>query len=80
MVLNKDAADVTEQFIKGAEETLKIARQLNVNEFVGKARSPSCGCGEIYNGSFSGRLIPGNGVTVALLRRNGIKIIREEDL
>jgi uncharacterized protein YbbK (DUF523 family) len=79
-VMNKDGKDVTRQFIRGAEETLKIAKQLEAKEFVAKSGSPSCGCGQIYDGSFSGRLIDGDGVTTALLRRNGIRIIPEEDL
>jgi len=79
-VMNKDEKDVTGQFIRGAEETLKIAKQLKAKEFVAKSGSPSCGFGQIYDGSFSSRLIDGNGVTTALLRRSGIKIIAEEDL
>ena len=79
-VMNKNGKDVTGQFIRGAEETLKIAKQLKVKEFIAKSGSPSCGCGQIYNGSFSGRLIDGDGVTTALLRRNGIRIIPEEDI
>jgi len=79
-VLNKNGEDVTRQFIRGAEETLKIARQLKVKEFIAKSTSPSCACSQIYDGSFSGRLINGDGVTTALLKRNGIKIIPEEDL
>jgi uncharacterized protein YbbK (DUF523 family) len=78
-VLNKKGEDVTLNFIKGAEEVLKIARMFNVSEFIGKARSPSCGYGEIYDGSFSNKLIKGNGVTAALLERNGIKITTEEN-
>jgi len=79
-VLNKNGEDVTRAFIIGAEETLKIAKQLKVKEFIAKRGSPSCGCGQIYDGSFSGRLINGGGVTTALLRRNGIRITPEEDL
>ena len=79
-VLNKNGEDVTEQFIKGAKETLKIAWQLNIREFIVKSESPSCGCGQIYDGTFSGKLMGGDGVTTALLRRNGIRIIPEEDL
>jgi len=80
IVVNKNGQDVTREFIKGAEETLKIARQLNVEEFIAKSGSPSCGCGQIHDGTFSGKLIDGDGVTTALLRRNGIKTIPEEDL
>ena len=79
-VKNKTGKDVTKQFIKGAKETLKIAKLFKVKEFIGKSKSPSCGCGEIYDGSFSGKLIKGDGVTTALLKRNGIRVITEKDL
>lgn len=79
-VLNKEGKDVTKQFLVGANETLKIAKILNIEEFIAKQKSPSCGYGKTYDGSFTGRLIKGNGVTTALLARNGIKIIPEEEL
>jgi len=79
-VLNKDGVDVTGEFINGAEETLKIAQQLNIREFIGTARSPSCGCGQVYDGSFSGKLVSGDGVTTALLKRNGLKVSNLGDL
>ena len=80
IVVNKNGQDVTREFIKGAEETLEIARRLSIKEFIAKSGSPSCGCGQVYDGTFSGKLIDGDGVTTALLRRNGIKTIPEEDL
>ncbi|MQY59547.1 MAG: DUF523 domain-containing protein [Clostridia bacterium] len=79
-VKNKIGQDVTRQFIRGAKEALKIAKQYNIKEFIAKSRSPSCGCGFIYDGSFSKRLIKGDGVTVALFKRNGIKVISENDI
>jgi uncharacterized protein YbbK (DUF523 family) len=79
-VINKNGEDVTSQFIQGAEETLRFANRLKVKEFIGKFGSPSCGCGRIYDGSFSGKLISGDGVTTALLKRNGIRVIAEENL
>ena len=79
-VLNRNGEDVTRKFIKGAEETLNIAQQLNIKEFIAKSRSPSCGWGQIYDGTFSGRLIDGDGVTTTLLKKNGVRIIPEEDL
>jgi len=79
-VINKEGQDVTREFTKGAEETLKIARQLNIREFIAKSGSPSCGCGQIHDGTFSGKLIDGDGITTALLKRNGIKIMPEEEL
>ncbi len=79
-VRNRIGRDVRRQFIRGAKEALKIARQYNIEEFVAKSRSPSCGCGSIYDGSFSKRLIKGDGVTVALFKRNGIKVISENNI
>ena len=79
-VLNRNGEDVTQEFITGAEETLKIARLLHIKEFISKSKSPSCGCGQIYNGTFSQKLIDGDGVTTALLKRNGIRVITEEGL
>jgi uncharacterized protein YbbK (DUF523 family) len=79
-VLNKDGEDVTKGFIKGAQEALRIAEQFNIGEFIGKSKSPSCGCGQVYDGTFSGKLTDGDGIATALLRRNGIRIIPEENL
>lgn len=79
-VLNIDGEDVTQKFINGAEETLKIVKLFHIEEFIGKSRSPSCGCGQIYDGTFSPKLIDGDGVTTALLKRNGIRVISEGDL
>jgi len=79
-VLNINGEDVTQKFITGAEETLKIVKLFRIEEFIGKSRSPSCGCGQIYDGTFSRELIDGDGVTTALLKRNGIRVVTEEDL
>lgn len=79
-VINDDGDDVTEQFIKGAEETLKIALIYQVKEFIGKSFSPSCSGSKIYDGTFSGKLLNGRGITAELLMRNGIIIREEEDL
>ena len=78
-ILTKEGNDGTEQFLKGAYETLKIAKECGVKVAILKARSPSCGYGKIYDGTFTGSKIDGNGVTVELLRRNGIKVFSEED-
>lgn len=74
-VINKSNIDVTMQFEKGASETLKLAQKLNVKIAYLKQNSPSCGLGSIYDGTFSGNKIPGDGVTAKLLKENGIKII-----
>ena len=79
-VLNENGEDVTESFIRGAEETLKIARIYRVKEFIGLSLSPSCSCSKIFDGTFSGKLINGRGVTAELLMRNGIKVLEEKDL
>ena len=79
-VVTKTGKSVTENFENGAKEVLKLAKLFNINETILKQRSPSCGSGQIYDGTFSGTIINGDGVTTALLKRNGIKVISEEDL
>lgn len=79
-VVTKSGKDVTKYFKKGAEQVLKLAKLLGIKEAILKQKSPSCGCGQIYDGSFSGRAIRGNGVTTVLLKKNGIKVISDEDL
>ena len=71
--------DVTKEFLKGAERVLKFAKKNNVDLAILKAKSPSCGVGTIYDGTFSRKLINGDGVTAALLRKNGIKVMTEKD-
>lgn len=78
-VINQTGRDVTENFIRGAEESLKLARILGTKFAILKSKSPSCGYGEIYDGSFRGVLVKGNGVTAALFMKNGIKVITEKD-
>jgi simple sugar transport system permease protein len=65
------------QFNLGAEEALKIARLYHCRTAILKERSPSCGCGKVYDGTFSGSLTEGNGVTAELLRREGIEVYGE---
>lgn len=74
-VISKDGKDVTEQFIKGAHMALKEAKLCGAKKAHLQSRSPSCGCGKIYDGNFSGVFKTGDGVTAALLKDNGIKII-----
>ncbi|WZL74511.1 DUF523 domain-containing protein [Clostridiaceae bacterium 35-E11] len=79
MVINKEGQDQTRYFIKGAEETLRIAKLYGVKTAILKARSPSCGSGCIYDGSFSGGKKKGDGITAAILKQNGIKVLDEEN-
>lgn len=72
--------DVTEPFIIGAGKALKTAKENKITTAILKARSPSCGCGMIYDGTFSKKLIEGDGITAALLKLNGIKVITEEEV
>ena len=73
-VLTRDGRDVTEAFRQGAEKTLAIAQAKGAARAVLQVRSPSCGCGTIYDGTFSGKLVPGKGVTAQLLEQNGVKV------
>ena len=79
-VITKTGKDVTEYFKKGAKEVLKIAKLFNAKEAILKQESPSCGSGKIFDGTFSGKIIKGEGVTTALLKKNKIKVLSEEDL
>ena len=79
-VLNVNGLDCTNEFIKGAQETLKIALKFHSDTAILKSNSPSCGYGRIYDGSFLGKLADGNGVTSELLMQNGIKILTEKDI
>lgn len=79
-VISINGSDGTKEFISGAEETLKIAKGTGACIAILKAKSPSCGCGKIYDGTFSGNKIDGNGVTAELLIRNGIKVYTEDNL
>lgn len=79
-VINNEGTDVTLQFQRGAEEALRIGKIFGCSKAVLKTRSPSCGCGQIYDGTFSGTRIPGNGVTARLLIQNGFSVFSEEAL
>ena len=78
-VVSKDGADVTEAFRRGAAQACRIARLYGARLALLKARSPSCGHGEIYDGSFTGRRVPGSGVTAEALAAMGITVYSEAD-
>ena len=78
--MNEDGCDVTDAFRTGAERALEIARENGCTVAVLKSRSPSCGCGEVYDGSFTHTLTSGWGVTAALLRQAGLTVMDEENL
>lgn len=74
-VMSRDGVDRTEEFLAGAYATLELCRKHDAREVWLKAKSPSCGVGRIYDGTFTGTLRTGDGVTTALLRRNGIQVV-----
>lgn len=79
-VLDVHGNDVTANYLRGARESLKAARLAGATRAILKARSPSCGKDRIHDGSFSGTLREGAGVTSALFLHEGIEVVSEEDL
>lgn len=78
-VVTKSGEDVTDVFAQGAQETLRLANLFHCRTAVLKANSPSCGCGSVYDGSFTGKLVPGDGLAAALLKENGVFVLTEAD-
>ena len=78
-VFTRSRRDVTDMYIAGARRTLEIAKERGLTRAVMKALSPSCGCGYIYDGTFTKRRVCSNGVTAALLIENGISVCTEEE-
>jgi len=76
-VVTVDGQDVTSQFLAGAQAVLETARCFGLRRAVLKSRSPACGAGRIYDGTFTSRLRPGDGVATALLKREGIAVWSE---
>ena len=79
-VVTAGGRDVTEAYRRGAEAALALCRQNGCEAAVLKEKSPSCGCGQIYDGTFSRRLIVGDGVTAEALKAHGITIYGESDV
>ncbi|WP_026513185.1 DUF523 domain-containing protein [Butyrivibrio sp. LB2008] len=80
IVKNKDGTSVDAQFRKGAELALDIVIKNQVELVILQSRSPSCGVNTIYDGSFTGKIIPGQGVFAELLKKNNIKAIDVADI
>lgn len=78
-VFDSQGIDNSEYFKRGAEEVLKITKLFGAKCAVLKERSPSCGSFFIYDGTFTGKVIPGEGITSSLLRKNGIIVFSEEN-
>ena len=79
-VISKDGKDVTKEYILGAERALEIAKENGCTLAILKEKSPSCGCGKIYDGTHTKTLTDGDGVTAELLKKNGIKVIGESKI
>lgn len=79
-VITNNGRDVTNYFNKGAREVLRICLENGCKRAILKSKSPSCGMGYIGDGTFSGNLIEGDGVTARLLKEHGIEVITEKDI
>ena len=79
-VIAKSGGNVTSFFTLGAQKVLFIAKESHVDLCILKEKSPSCGAGEIYDGTFSHTLVKGDGVTAAALLKAGFKVIGETDV
>ena len=79
-VLMKDGRDVTENYNRGAEKALEIARENACTVAILKEKSPSCGSGLIHNGLFDGGLVEGDGITAQLLKKAGIRVLGESEI
>jgi len=79
-VRTADGIDITDAYQRGARAAVALAAGVGATEAVLKARSPSCGCHEVYDATFSRRLRPGRGVTAAALEAAGVRVRSEEDL
>lgn len=79
-VITATGTDVTEQYVLGAKKTLDLLLESGVARVILQLRSPSCGFGTIYDGTFSGKLTDGNGMTAELLSEHGIAVLTEDEL
>ena len=80
VVINREGVSVDEEFRRGAAACMEQAMEFRPDLAILKSRSPSCGCRTIYDGTFSGKLIPGQGIFAAQLEAAGIRIFSEVDL
>lgn len=79
-IFTKDGRDVTEEFVKGANEVEEIAKKLNIEGAILKDGSPSCGVNYVYDGTFTGKKIKGRGITAEILVKNGVSVMSENDI
>jgi len=79
-VMDKNGNDYTKKIIEGARKVLKVVKILNIRKAILKSKSPSCGKDLIFDGTFNGNLIKGDGVLTALLKKHGIKVYSEKEI
>ena len=79
-VIDNQGNDVTKAFIEGANKALKVALDNHCQVALLKAKSPSCGNGLVYDGTFKGKLIAGDGIFASLLKENDISVFTEANL
>lgn len=79
-VMTRSGSDVTDAYVAGAYRALEAAREAGATSAILKSRSPSCGQGVIYDGTFTRTQVEGDGVTASLLRSEGIEVVTDEDL
>lgn len=78
-VVTQEGVDVTDAYTRGALKALHVAHLYGCTEAILKARSPACGCGQIYDGTFSQTLMQGDGVFTVLLKKYDIRVITDEE-
>ncbi|QRG68847.1 DUF523 domain-containing protein [Brevibacillus choshinensis] len=78
-IIDQKGNDVTEEFLTGARQALKLAQTVGATSAILKENSPSCGSSFVYDGTFSGKKVTGTGLTAALFRRNGIEVRSEQN-
>ncbi len=79
-VITKAEHNYTREFEEGARKTLELAKNEGIRKAILKSKSPSCGCGLIHDGSFTGAMINGNGLTADLLIKSGIEVYTEQQI
>jgi len=79
-VFTKSGKDLTKEFETGANAMLKIAKENNCTKAILKSKSPSCGCGKVFDGTFGGKLAKGDGIAAKLLKDNKITVVTEDEI
>jgi uncharacterized protein YbbK (DUF523 family) len=79
-IVTSDGKDMTSAFQHGADEALKIGLIAGCDQAILKSKSPSCGCGRVYDGTFTKKLVVGDGIFTQLMKKNGISVQTEEQI